>query len=174
MTYYVQKNAKPAKHTHFRLVIKAGAIYEDDDQDGLAHFTEHMCFNGTKHFPKNELIDYLQKTGIRFGADINAATGRERTFYELPIPNSDPELVEDALLVLSDWAHNVSFEGSQIEGERGVIMSEWRQRNNAQMRLSDKRADKVYFNSKFAKRKSTHIKSLSRRLGKIRFFKYCI
>lgn len=152
MKYYIKSNAKPEKNAHFRLVVNAGAINEDDDQNGLAHFTEHMCFNGTKNFPKNELIDFLQKTGIQFGADVNAATGLERTMYELPISIENPEMIDNALLVLEDWAHNVTFDGDQIDGERGVIVSEWRQRNNYQFRLGEKRADQVYYGSKYAQR----------------------
>lgn len=152
LRYYIKKNAKPEDNAHFRLVIRAGAINEDDDQNGLAHFTEHMCFNGTKHFPKNELIDFLQKTGVQFGADVNAGTGLDQTMYELPISIEDPKMIDNALLVLEDWAHNVTFDGDQIDDERGVIVSEWRQRNNYQFRLGEKRADKLYYNSKYAKR----------------------
>lgn len=151
-TYYIRQNQRPEKQAHFRLVINAGAINEDDDQNGLAHFIEHMCFNGTKNFPKNELVDFLQKTGIRFGADLNASTNTDVTMYELPIPMNDPELLKNTFMVLQDWAHNVSFDNDQIEGERGVIISEWRQRNNFQMRLRNKHADKLYNGSKYADR----------------------
>lgn len=152
LTYYIKKNDKPESNAHFRLVIRAGAINEDADQNGLAHFTEHMCFNGTKAFPKNQLIDFLQKTGIQFGADVNASTGLEQTMYELPISIQDPAMIDNALLVLDEWAHNVSFDDDQIDGERGVIVSEWRQRNSAQFRLGEKRNGKVYYGSKYAER----------------------
>lgn len=151
-TYYIRKNNRPENQAHFRLVINAGAINEDDDQNGLAHFIEHMCFNGTKNFPKNELVDFLQRTGIRFGADLNASTNTDVTMYELPIPMNDPELLKNTFQVLEDWAHNVSFDKDQIEGERGVIISEWRQRNNFQMRLRNKHAEKLYNGAKYAVR----------------------
>lgn len=152
LKYYIKKNAKPEKNAHFRLVIKAGAINEDVDQNGLAHFTEHMCFNGTKNFPKNKLIDFLQKTGIQFGADVNASTGLEQTMYELPVSIEDPAMIDNVLLVLEDWAHNVTYDDDQIDGERSVIVSEWRQRNSYQFRLGAKRNDKVYYGSKYAER----------------------
>jgi zinc protease len=152
MTYFIKKNAKPEEHGHFRIVLKAGAICEDDDQNGLAHFTEHMCFNGTKDYPKNQLLDVLQKFGIEFGGDVNASTGWDVTMYELPISLKDPKLVETSFNVLKEWAHNVAFEGDQIDGERGVIVSEWRQRNNVNGRLQEKHSPVTYFGSKYAKR----------------------
>lgn len=152
ITYYIRKNQKPEEYAHFRIVFSAGAIQEDDDQNGLAHFTEHMCFNGTKNFPENKLIEVLQKAGVRFGADLNASTGYDQTMYELPIPMNNPELLENAFQILEDWSHNVLFEGKDIDDERGVIINEWRQRNNAGMRLNDKHAPKLFYGSKFAKR----------------------
>ena len=151
-TYYILKNSKPEYRGHFRLVINAGAINEDDDQNGLAHFCEHMCFNGTKNYPKNELLDVLQKLGIRFGADVNASTGLDITMYELPVSVNDPVTLKNTFQVLEDWAHNVSFESDDIDGERDVIVSEWRQRNDARGRLNDLHAAKLYYNSKYSKR----------------------
>ncbi len=151
-TYYIMKNAKPENRGHFRLVIKAGAINEDDDQNGLAHFQEHMCFNGTKNYPKNELLDVLQKLGVRFGADVNASTGMEVTMYELPISVNDPATLKNSFQVLEDWAHNVNNTNDDVEAERGVLLSEWRQRNNANGRLNDLHAPKIFYNSKYAKR----------------------
>jgi zinc protease len=150
LTYYIRMNNKPENNAHFRIVLRAGSIYEDDDQCGLAHFTEHMCFNGTKHYPKNALLDFLQKSGVRFGADINASTGPEQTMYELPIPLKDEKFTSDALQILEDWAHNVTFDPDMIDSERGVIISEFIQRNNAQFRLSEKHRPIIYKNSKFA------------------------
>lgn len=152
VTYYIRKNQKPEDYAHFRIVFWAGAINEDDDQNGLAHFTEHMCFNGTKNFPENELIEVLQKSGVRFGADLNASTGYDQTMYELPIPMDNPELLDNAFQILEDWSHNVLFEGKDIDDERGVIINEWRQRNSARMRLNDKHAPKLFKGSKYAKR----------------------
>jgi zinc protease len=151
-TYYIRKNQHPENQGHFRLVIKAGSIHEDDNQHGLAHFVEHMCFNGTKNYPKNELLDFLQKTGVRFGADVNASTGLESTQYELPVPTKDKEFIKKIFTIFEDWSHNVTFENKEIDDERGVIMSEWRQRNSSSMRLRNAHANKIYFNSKYAKR----------------------
>lgn len=151
-TYYIRKNEKPEGRAHFRLVVRTGAIQEDDDQDGLAHFCEHMAFNGTKNFPKNKLVDYLQKSGVQFGADLNASTGMEQTMYELPIPVADDEFVESAFQILEDWAHNVSYDNDQIDGERGVILAEWRQRNNSNMRLYNEFRHDLFKNSKYEKR----------------------
>lgn len=149
MYYFIKKNAKPENRAHFRLVIKTGAVDEDKDQDGLAHFCEHMAFNGTKNFPKNELINSLQRTGIKFGADLNASTGKEVTMYELPIPLDNEALLKDAFKILEDWAANVSYDSDQIDGERGVIMAEWRQRNNPSMRAMLENNKTIYYNSKY-------------------------
>lgn len=152
LTYYIRKNDKPEGRAHFRLVVKAGAIQEDDDQDGLAHFCEHMAFNGTKNFPKNKLVDFLQKSGVQFGADLNASTGMERTMYELPIPIDDVEFVNNAFQILEDWAHNASYDNDMIDGERGVILAEWRQRNSSTMRMYNKFRNYLFKDSKYAKR----------------------
>lgn len=151
-SYFIMKNAKPEGRGHFRLVINAGAILEDDDQNGLAHFQEHMCFNGTKNYPKNQLLDVLQKLGMRFGADVNASTGMEVTMYEMPISVNDETILKNSIQVLEDWAHNVLDEDKDVNEERGVVISEWRQRNNAMMRLNDQHASKLFYNSKFSKR----------------------
>ncbi len=152
MTYYILKNSKPENHGEFRIVVKAGAIDEDDDQDGLAHFMEHMCFNGTKNYPKMELLSTLQSFGIRFGADINAGTYLDKTQYELPVPLGDEKLLNHVFQILEDWAHNVSLNGDDIDNERGVILAEWRQRNDFRIRLQNKHAAKLYYGSKYAQR----------------------
>src|SRR5688572_28279227 len=99
LTYYIRKNAKPEKKVELRLVVKAGSILEDDDQQGLAHFTEHMAFNGSKNFKKNDLVSFLQSIGVQFGADLNAYTGFDETVYILPIPTDKPENLEKGFLV---------------------------------------------------------------------------
>eukprot|EP01107_Rhizomastix_libera_P015990 TRINITY_DN6408_c0_g1_i1.p1 TRINITY_DN6408_c0_g1~~TRINITY_DN6408_c0_g1_i1.p1 ORF type:complete len:939 (-),score=-19.19 TRINITY_DN6408_c0_g1_i1:29-2845(-) len=152
MVYYIRKNNKPENRMHLRIVVNAGALQEDDDQNGLAHFTEHMCFNGTKHFPKNQLLDVLQKSGVRFGGDVNASTGYEQTMYELPIASNDPELVKTCFQVLQDWAHYVSFDNDEIDNERGVIVSEWRQRMSPQGRMRDVHFKKLFAGSQIEKR----------------------
>src|SRR5436853_2086063 len=135
LTYYIQKNVKPEKKMELRLVVNAGSILEDADQQGLAHFMEHMNFNGSKHFPKNELVDYLQKVGVKFGADLNAYTSFDETVYMLPISTDDPEIVEKGFTVLEDWAGNNLLDKTEIEKERGVVLEESRLSKGAQERM---------------------------------------
>lgn len=137
ITYYIMKNQRPENRAQFQLVVTAGSVQEDEDQKGLAHFTEHMIFNGTKMFPGNTMLDYLQAKGIQFGADINAGTSYERTSYQLPVPTDDPGLVDTTIMILRDIASNVTFSQEEYEKERGVIMSEWRQRKDVQKRMMD-------------------------------------
>lgn len=134
-TYYIRKNNEPAKRALFYLVNKVGSILEDDDQQGLAHFMEHMNFNGTTHFPKNELINYLQKAGVRFGADLNAYTSFDETVYQLPIPTDDPAMVSRGLDIMRDWAHEALLETDAIDKERGVVLEEKRLRKGVGERL---------------------------------------
>src|ERR1700710_937626 len=103
-TYYIRHNEEPKDRVMMYLVNKVGSILETDDQQGLAHFMEHMSFNGTKHFPKNELVDYLQKSGVRFGADLNAYTGFDQTVYQLPLPTDKPAILANGLQIMRDWA----------------------------------------------------------------------
>ena len=152
LTYYIRKNKKPENRVELRLVVNAGSILENDDQLGLAHFTEHMAFNGTKTFPKNELIDFLQKTGVKFGADINAYTSFDETVYMIQLPTDDSSLVEKGFQVLEDWAHQVTFDGKEIDKERGVIIEEWRLGLGAQDRMMKKFLPVILKNSRYANR----------------------
>jgi zinc protease len=138
MTYYIRQNKKPEKRAELRLVVKAGSTLEDDDQQGLAHLVEHMAFNGTKHFPKNEIVSFIESLGMRFGPDVNAYTSFDQTVYMLTVPTDKPEVMEKALLILEDWAHNLSFDSAEIEKERGVVMEEWRLGRGAGMRMTQK------------------------------------
>jgi zinc protease len=138
LRYYIRANKKPEKRAELRLVVKAGSVLEDDDQQGLAHFVEHMAFNGTAHFPKNEIVKFIESLGMRFGADLNAYTSFDETVYMLQVPTDKPEVMDKALLILEDWAHNVSFENEEIDKERGVVMEEWRLRRGAGARTTDK------------------------------------
>jgi zinc protease len=135
LTYYIRKNTQPEKKLELRLAVNTGSVLEDNDQRGLAHFMEHMNFNGSKHFPKNELVDYLQKIGVQFGADLNAYTGFDETVYILPIPTEDPKIVEQGFTVLEDWAFNNLLDRSEIEKERGVVLEESRLSKGAQQRM---------------------------------------
>ncbi len=152
LKYYILENKTPEKYARFRLIIRAGSINEDDDQHGLAHFTEHMAFNGTKHYPKNQLLDFLQKTGLQFGAQINAGTGLDQTMYELPMNIENPDMIKKAIEILEDWAHNISYEDGMIDTERGVIVSEFRQGNNSGFRIRNKLNEFMFKDSKYSKR----------------------
>jgi zinc protease len=152
LVYYIRKNAKPEKRVELRLVVNAGSILENDDQQGLAHFMEHMNFNGTRTFPKNELIDFLQKTGVRFGADINAYTSFDETVYMLQLPTDDTSLVEKGYKVLEDWAHYAVLDDKEIDKERGVITEEWRLGLGAQDRMMKKFFPVIFKGSKYADR----------------------
>jgi zinc protease len=152
MRYYIRRNKKPEKRAELRLVVKAGSILEDDDQQGLAHLVEHMAFKGTKHFPKNEIISFMESLGMRFGADVNAYTSFDETVYMLTVPTDKPEMMDRALLILEDWAHNVSFEPTEIEKERGVVMEEWRLGRGAGMRMLNKVFPVLLNGSRYAER----------------------
>ena len=150
--YYVRPDQKPEKRAELRLVVKAGSILEDDDQQGLAHFVEHMAFNGTKHFPRQDITAFMQSLGMRFGAHVNAYTSFDETVYMLTVPSERPEVLDRALLVLEDWAQSVTFEPAEIDKERGVIMEEWRGRLGAGSRLTDKLFPTLLQNSRYADR----------------------
>ncbi len=152
MMYFIKQNKKPANRVFLRLVVKAGSVCEDDDQQGLAHFTEHMCFNGTKNFPKHKLIKFLESTGMKFGADLNAYTAFDQTVYMLEIPLDKPQYLDTALLILHDWAHYVSLEDQEIDDERGVIIEEWRLGRGAQDRMMRKIFPVLLYGSKYADR----------------------
>ncbi len=152
LQFYVRRNVKPEKRAELRLVVNAGSILEDDDQRGLAHFVEHMAFNGTKNFEKQELVEYLERIGMRFGPDINAYTSFDETVYMLQIPTDDEEIVSTAFQILEDWAHNVEFEDEEIDKERGVVVEEWRLRRGAQGRIQDKQFPVMFHGSRYAER----------------------
>ena len=138
LTYLIRKNAKPKKYAEIRLAFKAGSIFEDEKQLGFAHFCEHMCFNGTKHFPKNKLVSYFESIGMDFGADLNAYTSFDETVYMLSIPLKDDQSLDSGLLVLHDWSCAVNDTDEEIDKERGVIMEEWRLSKGAQERMRQK------------------------------------
>ncbi len=152
LRYYIRANKKPEKRAELRLVVKAGAILEDDDQRGLAHFVEHMAFNGTKNFPKHELISFMESLGMRFGADINAYTSFDETVYMLQVPTDKPEAMARAFQVLQDWAQNVTFDTAEIEKERGVVLEEWRSGRGAGMRNTEKILPVMFKGSRYANR----------------------
>src|SRR5580704_10275503 len=138
LRYYVRSNAKPAHRAELRLVVKAGSVLEDDDQQGLAHFVEHMEFEGTRHFPRQSIVDFLSSFGLSVGPDANAATSYDDTQYTLRVPTDVPGVLDRALLVLEDWAQGATFDQSGIDHERGIVLSEWRMYLGADERTQDK------------------------------------
>ena len=153
LTYYVMHNEEPKDRASFYFVQNVGAILEDEPQNGLAHFLEHMAFNGLKNFPGKNMLDYLEKNGILFGRDINAYTAQDETVYNISnIPTGNEGLIDSALLVLHDWSGGLLLEGKEIESERGVIHEEWRTRRNVNKRLSDQTSSVMYNDSKYSKR----------------------
>ncbi|MBL1408240.1 insulinase family protein [Sphingobacterium sp. C459-1T] len=151
-TYYIRKNVEPANRAVFYLVNKVGSILEEENELGLAHFLEHMAFNGTKHYPKNELVSYLQKMGVKFGADLNAYTGFDETVYQLPIPSDKPENISSAIQIMRDWAQDIAMEEDEIEAERGVILEEKRLRKGVQDRVQNLTLPILLNHSRYAKR----------------------
>jgi zinc protease len=152
LTYYIKKNAKPENKVDLRLVVNAGSILEDDDQQGLAHFMEHMCFNGTKRFPKNQLVDYLQSIGVKFGQHLNAYTSFDETVYFLPIPSDSPEKLEKGFQIIEDWAFNTVLTPEEIDKERGVVLEEYRLGLGAQKRMLGRYISKMMHDSHYAER----------------------
>lgn len=153
LTYYIRPNSKPEKKAELRLIINAGSILENEDQQGLAHFMEHMEFNGTKNYPKNKLIDFLQSIGVEFGADLNASTGFDETIYILPVPTDKPGNLENGFQILEDWAHNALITEADINDERNVVLEELRLRGkNAQERMQKKYLPKLLGGSLYADR----------------------
>lgn len=152
LTYYIRPNSKPEKKVELRLVINAGSILEDDDQQGLAHFMEHMNFNGSKNFPKNELVSYLQSIGVEFGADLNAYTSFDETVYILPVPTDKPGNLDKGFQIIEDWAHNALLTDKDIDDERGVVLEESRMGKGADMRMLDKYLPTLMSGSKYASR----------------------
>lgn len=135
LKYYIRQNKNPEKRAIMYLANKIGSAHETDDQRGVAHFVEHMAFRGTKNFPKNELINFLEKSGVKFGADLNAHTGYLETVYKLPLPSTDPDMMEKGFLILRDWATDVEMKDEAVNAERNVILAEMRQREGLSQRI---------------------------------------
>ncbi|MBZ5857160.1 M16 family metallopeptidase [Flavihumibacter profundi] len=152
LTYYIRQNKKPEQKVELRLALNAGSIVEDDDQLGLAHMAEHMAFNGTKNFKKNDIVSFLQDIGVGFGSDLNAYTSFDETVYILPIPTDKPGNIEKGFQVLEDWAHQVTYLDEDIESERPIILEESRLGKGAQDRMYKQIYPKLFAGSKYAKR----------------------
>jgi zinc protease len=152
VSYYIRVNKKPEARAELRLAVNAGSVLEDEKQLGLAHFVEHMAFNGTKNFEKHELINYIESVGMRFGADLNAYTSFDETVYMLTVPTDTGTALEKGFQILEDWAHNVTFEAAEIEKERGVVIEEWRLGQGAEERMRDKYFPVLFRGSQYAVR----------------------
>ncbi len=152
LRYIIRNNGKPENRVELRLVVNAGSVLEEEDQRGLAHFLEHMAFNGTKHFAKQELVDYLESIGMAFGPDLNAYTSFDETVYKLQVPTDDTAILDQAFLILQDWAQGVLNQSEEIEAERGVVIEEWRGRRGARQRIRDKQFPVIFHDSQYANR----------------------
>ena len=149
LTYYVRKNVKTPGQANFYIAQKVGSVQEEEDQRGLAHFLEHMCFNGTKHYPGDALLRYLECIGVKFGQQLNAYTSIDETVYNINnVPTARTSTVDSVLLILHDWSCDLTLDEKEIDKERGVIHEEWRQRNSAQMRILDRQLPTLMSNSR--------------------------
>lgn len=152
LTYYIRRNKMPEKKLELRLIVKAGSVLEDDDQQGLAHVVEHMAFNGSTHFRKHELVSYLQSIGVKFGADLNAYTSYDETVYILPVPTDHIGNIEKGFTVLADWAHGITFNDSDIDAERDIVLEELRLHKGAAQRTNTALMPKLFNGSKYGER----------------------
>lgn len=153
ITYFLRHNEEPRQRASFFLVRNAGALLEEDNQNGLAHFLEHMAFNGSLHFPDNSMIAALQRHGVSYGDNINAYTSQNETVYNIcDVPTTDSALIDTCLLILYDWTHFLTLAPEAIDNERGVIMEEWRSRNNSGNRLWKQKMNALFKDSKYARR----------------------
>src|SRR6056297_1920488 len=152
MEYFVQQNNHPENEVELRLIVNVGSLVEEDNEQGFAHFVEHMCFNGTKNFPGNQVIDYLESEGLRFGRQFNAYTSFAETVYMLTIPTEKEELLRNGFQILTDWASNVSFAENEIEKERGVIIQEWRTGQGSGERLRRQYYPVLYGDARYTQR----------------------
>ena len=154
LTYYIRHNEYPEHRANFYIAQKVGSILEEDSQRGLAHFLEHMCFNGTTHFPGDKLLRYLESHGVKFGVNVNAYTSIDETVYNLDdVPTDHGVGLQDScLLILHDWSHDLLLEDEEIDKERGVIHEEWRSSTGPAMRMYEKLFPKIFPGSKYAYR----------------------
>jgi zinc protease len=152
LTYYIKQHHKPEARASLRLAVNAGAVLEDDDQRGLAHFLEHMAFNGTKRFEKMAIVNYLESIGMQFGPDVNAYTSFDETVYMLQVPTDSKETLVKGLDILHEWSHAISLDPEEVEKERGVVIEEWRLGKGAGERIFDKQFPVMFHGSKYAER----------------------
>lgn len=152
LTYYIRHNEFPKNQVDFHIAQKVGAVQEDDNQNGLAHFLEHMCFNGTKHFPDKTMLTWLESIGVKFGMNLNAHTHPDKTIYDIMnVPTTRETIIDSCLLILHDWADDLTLATEEINKERGVIHEEWRSGSNPFMRILEKQGPVMYPDSKYGK-----------------------
>lgn len=152
LTYYIRHNSRPEHRAFFYIAQKVGSVQENDNQRGLAHFLEHMCFNGSKHFPGNGIISFCERIGVKFGRDINAYTSTDETVYNIDNVPVSPENVDSCLLILRDWAGELTLDPKEIDKERGVIHEEWRLRSSAMQRILERQLPTLYPDSRYGHR----------------------
>lgn len=152
LTYYIRHNQEPRGRAFLSLVVKAGSVLEEEEQRGLAHFVEHMAFNGTERFAKQEIVDYIESIGSTFGPDLNAGTSYDTTTYFLEVPTDDPEVLDTAFQILSDWAYAIAFSPDEVELERLVVLEEWRLGQGFNSRWRDSWFPLVFGDSLYAER----------------------
>ena len=152
LTYYIRHNEEPKNQAFFYIAQKVGSIQEEESQRGLAHFLEHMCFNGTTHFPDSTLIEYLESIGVKFGAQLNAYTSVEETVYNIDNVPAREGAIDSCLLILHDWANDLTLDGKEIDKERGVIHQEWRMRNSGMTRILVKHLEELMSNGRHGRR----------------------
>jgi len=152
LRYWIRENREPRNRAELRLVVRAGSVLEDDDQRGLAHMVEHLAFNGSRNFPRQKLVDFMESIGMRFGPDLNAFTGFDETVYMLKVPTDSAAILQTSFLILEDWAHGLSFDPAAVEKERGVIVEEWRLDRGADARMRDAQLPVLLRGSRYAER----------------------
>ena len=152
LSYYIRHNEEPRDRAQTALVVKAGSVHEEEDQRGLAHFVEHMGFNGTERFAKQAIVEYLESIGNGFGPDVNAQTSFDATTHWLEIPTNDSGIAETAFRILSDWAYGISFDPEEVNLERGVVLEEWRLYQGFGSRLQDNLLQLLFGSSLYAHR----------------------
>src|SRR5438045_4130812 len=152
LKYFVRQNTRPAKRLSLRLAVKAGSLFEADDQQGLAHLIEHMAFNGSAHFKPSELVSYFESVGARLGPHVNAYTSFDETVYMLDLPSDKPEVVEKGLTALADFAGGLTLSQEEVDKERGVVVEEWRGGLGAGSRIRDKQFPILFHDSRYAER----------------------
>src|SRR3989338_2050768 len=159
LRYYIRVNHRPEKRAELRLVVNAGSVLEDDKQRGIAHFVEHMAFNGTRNFARQELVNYLESIGMRFGADLNAYTSFDETVYMLTVPTDTGTFLQRGVEILRDWADGQLFDSAEVDRERGVVIEEWRLGRGAESRMQDQQFPVLFQDSRYAERLPIGVKA---------------